>query len=223
MAAQCDDDVVLSSTMLKQETRGKSGILLFWGLLHETYPDAMIKPLKKRLRTVLRKDMTQKQPAVQASSITSTSELNEDSDNIQSSSDDQEQPVADAMGDETDEKPLVSKPSISDPKERSECSVQYIFKFTGTRIINKTVGDMFNDIVKTGLLDEPFHRENVANKITRYLTNSSSLHTHSSDPNSLASTAKEYLCNYIIEAVLTLNYENKITHWFYDILSHDIH
>lgn len=191
---KCEENVILSSQLLSEDSVGKKAILLFWGLLHETYPDAMIQILETRLSTVSR-------ASFHASSKPRVIPADIDNSTV---------PTV-----------LLSTSSSSSSQEPGEPvysgqyhSVEYVYKFTGTRITDRPVGQTFNKLIKSGILndDVKYNNESLTFVISKYMT--------SADLPPAAFVA--HGCSYVVETVLTFNQHNKIIKWSYAILAAEV-
>lgn len=188
---KCEENVILSSQLLSEDSVGKKALLLFWGLLHETYPDAMIQILETRLSTVSR-------ASFHASSKPRVIPADIDNSTI---------PVD-----------LSSSSSSQDPADTPYVgqyhSVEYVYKFTGTRITDRPVGQTFNKLIHSGILndDVKYTNESLTFVISKYMT--------SADLPPAAFVA--HGCSYVVETVLTFNQHNKIIKWSYAILAAEV-
>jgi hypothetical protein len=201
---KCEDHVILSSQLLSNDSVGMKPLLLFWGLLHETYPDAMIQILETRLSSVTRASFhSSNKSATTVVDSNGNAANHNDSSNSSSSNGDSNTSKVD------DQHPLASL------LKGNYHSVEYVYKFTGTRITDRPVAQTFNKLIESGILNDDITHitnESLTSVISKYMT--------SADVPQASYVA--HGCSYIIETVLTFNQHNKIIKWSYGILAAEI-
>eukprot|EP01034_Spumella_vulgaris_P022752 gene22752-28910_t len=196
---KCEEHVILSSQLLSDDSVGMKPLLLFWGLLHETYPDAMIQILETRLSSVTR-------ATFHSANKSATTVFDSDGNAASTSSGGTGSVNLNVISAENPLSPFL---------KGSYHSVEYVYKFTGTRITDRPVAQTFNKLIESGILNDDITHitnESLTSVISKYMT--------SADVPAASYVA--HGCSYIIETVLTFNQHNKIIKWSYGILAAEI-
>lgn len=119
------DDCLFRAQYIKSGLRGLIPLLVFFGLLHEAYPDAMVKILERRISST-------KKPAVAlsntASMPTPSAESNNDESNIISSS--------------------SAESSLPLQITESLQRVDYVYKLVGTSISSRPLPAIYNKAIE---------------------------------------------------------------------------